>query len=42
MDCSDCLSVETVVLLMTDGFIVFHVYLNGAWKEGFLVCAGIR
>ena len=25
MDCNDCLSAETVVLLMTDGFIVFHI-----------------
>ena len=37
MDCNDCLSAETVVLLMTDWFPSVP-YLDGARVEGLLVC----
>ena len=33
VDCSDCLNAETVVLLMTDGFGVFHIRMVLGKKE---------
>ena len=40
MDCNDCLSAETVVLLMTDGFNVFHIRMalgkNNFWNVSVL------
>ena len=38
MDCNDCLSAETVVLLMTGGFIVFHIRMVQGKKYFWYVC----